>query len=57
MTNKEDLTDKDYKELVKEFEKGNFPGKLAVRLYKHPIKSRQILKSNGQRKAIRGNNG
>jgi len=53
----ENLVDDNFKELINEFEKGNFPGKLAVQLYEHPIKSRTILKSKGQRRAIRSNNG
>ena len=42
------LLTKEYEDAVKEFEKGNFPGRPVVRKYEHPITNRKILKSEKQ---------
>ena len=47
------LITEEYKDIVKEFEKGNFPGKPIVRRYVHPIKKREIMKSDKQIKDTR----
>ena len=42
------LVTREYEDAVKEFERGNFPGKPIVRKYNHPIEKRKILKSEKQ---------
>jgi hypothetical protein len=47
------LITEEYKNIVKEFEKGKFPGKPVVKLYKHPIAKRDIMRSEKQIKDTR----
>lgn len=50
--NKDNLVDKEFEEIAKQFSKGNIPKGLKInRVYKHPSKNRTILKSLKQ---IRG---
>ena len=47
------LTTKEYRDAVKQFEEGKFPGEPIVRKYNHPIKKRTIQISEKQIKDTR----
>jgi hypothetical protein len=47
------LASKEYKDIVKAFERGEFPGEPVCRKYEHPVKKRTIQKSEKQIKATR----
>jgi hypothetical protein len=42
------LVDPEFQKIAKELAKGKFPGPLAVKQYKHPIKDRKKVVSKGQ---------
>ena len=50
---KKNLVDPEFENIVKEFEKGNFPGPPAIKVYKHPIKKRTVIVSKGQQRSLR----
>jgi hypothetical protein len=50
---KENLVDDEYKDVVKEFKKGRFPGPTVVSKYKHPVENREVIVSKGQQRSLR----